>query len=135
MAGDIIDPRLKKALCRYEAIRAYIAAQPGRGQKGPLLQKLAAKTWTDEQGEPMKVEPETLRVWVRRHQKRGLEGLMDKARTGRAGSIPCIAITGTVLVFCSSARGERTSRQSHSFVVLELFHRWDDRGNRDRCRW
>ncbi|MCP3986788.1 MAG: DDE-type integrase/transposase/recombinase [bacterium] len=83
MAEEIVDPRLKKALCRYEVISAYIAAQPGRGQKGPLLRQLAARTWTDEEGEPMAVKPETLRVWVRRYRKRGLEGLMDKARPRR----------------------------------------------------
>ena len=73
MKEENVDPRLKKALCRYEVISAYIAARPGRGQKGSLLRKLASKQWTDEKGEPMKVEAETLRSWVRRYQKQGLE--------------------------------------------------------------
>jgi len=83
MDEDSLDPRLRKALCRYEVISAYIASQPGRGQKGPLLQKLASKQWTDENGEPFEVKFETLRGWVRRYRKQGLAGLMDKPRPRR----------------------------------------------------
>ena len=83
MVDGTIDPRLKKALCRYEVISPYLAADPGRGQKGPLLRKLASRQWTDEQGEPMEVKAETIRSWVRRYRKSGLNGLMDKPRPRR----------------------------------------------------
>lgn len=80
---DVLDPQLTKALCRYEVISTYIAARPKRGQKKKLLEQLATRQWTDEKGEPMKVEAETIRSWVRRYRKRGLAGLMDKPRARR----------------------------------------------------
>lgn len=83
MDEGILDPRLKKALCRYEVISSYIATQPKRGQRKKLLEDLAALQWTDERGEPMKVEAETIRSWLRRYRKWGLSGLMDKTRARR----------------------------------------------------
>jgi transposase InsO family protein len=81
--NDIVEPGLQKALCRYEVISPYIAARPKRGQKKELLKQLAEREWTDEKGEPMKVEAETIRSWLRRYRKRGLAGLMDKPRAQR----------------------------------------------------
>lgn len=83
MDDNTLDPRLNKALCRYEVISGYIAAQPKRGQKKHFLEQLAARQWTDENGEPMKVEAETIRSWLRRYRKWGLSGLMDKTRPRR----------------------------------------------------
>jgi hypothetical protein len=61
MDDDRFDPQLRKALCRYEVISAYVAARPRRGQKKRMLEQLAAREWKDEHGEPLKVEAETLR--------------------------------------------------------------------------
>ena len=77
------DDPLKKALARYQVIAAYIAESPPRGARRVLLEKLAARTWTDADGEPLVVRPETLRAWVRRYRKGGLDGLLDKPRPRR----------------------------------------------------
>ncbi len=77
------DPRMRLALARYQAISAYLAMEPGRGTRMKLLEQLAKKTWTDDQGEPMEVTAETLRCWLRRYRRGGINGLMDKQRTRR----------------------------------------------------
>lgn len=83
MDDAILDPQLKKAICRYEVISPYLAARPKRGQKKQLLEQLAARMWTDEKGEPLKVEAETIRSWLRRYRHHGLTGLMDRPRARR----------------------------------------------------
>lgn len=60
MNGKVFDSRQRRALCRYEAISAYVAARPKRGQRKKMLEQLAARQWTDERGEPMEVRAETL---------------------------------------------------------------------------
>ena len=77
------DPRMRLALARYQAISAYLAMEPGRGTRRKLLEQLAKKTWIDDRGEPMEVTAETLRSWLRRYRRGGLDGLMDKQRTRR----------------------------------------------------
>lgn len=74
------DARMALALARYQAISAYLALAPGRGTKLKLLAKLAEKVWLGPDGEPMQVKPETLRSWLRRYRRGGLNGLMDKVR-------------------------------------------------------
>ena len=51
---DDDDPRQQMALCRYQAISAYLALDPLRGQRRALLEQLAAKTWPGPDGEPMR---------------------------------------------------------------------------------
>lgn len=75
------DPRMRLALARYQAISAYIAMAPGRGTRLKLLDQLAKRTWTDDRGEPMQVTAETLRSWLRRFRRGGINGLMDKQRS------------------------------------------------------
>ena len=77
------DPRLDKALARYQVIASYIADPPRRGRRKAVRDKLAAKVWTGPDGEPFTVSDETIRVWVRRYNREGLDGLMDKERTRR----------------------------------------------------
>lgn len=74
------DPDLDQALCRYEVISAYLALEPVRGQRGPLLQQLAGRSWTGPDGKPVTVSAETIRAWVRRYRRGGLDGLRDVAR-------------------------------------------------------
>lgn len=77
--NDPTEPRLEKALRRYEVISAYIAARPGRGQKGPLLRKLADQQWTDEEGEQMGLlQPGLLRRSTL-HRVLRAEGLSQRA--------------------------------------------------------
>lgn len=72
-----------RALTRYQVISAYLAIDPPRGQRGPLLEQLASKTWVGPDGEPLTVAAETIRAWVRRYRGGGLAGLQDKPRPRR----------------------------------------------------
>jgi len=73
------------ALFRYEAISAYLALDPPRGQRGALLKQLAGKTWSGPDGAPRTVAAETLRTWIRRYRTGGFTALQDKPRP-RPGS-------------------------------------------------
>ena len=77
------DPRMALALCRYEVVGRYLALRPRRGTKRRLLEELASQAWTGPDGEPFSVAAETIRVWVRRYQRDGLPGLMDRGRPRR----------------------------------------------------
>ena len=77
------DPRMAKALVRYQVISPYLAADPPRGRRTAMLSQLAAKVWTGPDGEPLAVAAETIRGWVRRYRRDGLDGLMDKLRPRR----------------------------------------------------
>jgi transposase InsO family protein len=81
--AEPIDHELEKALLRYQIISAYLAMEPTRGQRGPLLEQLAKKTWVGRNGEPYVVTAETIRVWIRRFRRHGLDGLRDKRRPRR----------------------------------------------------
>lgn len=80
---DDDDPHHQMALCRYQAISAYLALEPLRGKRGALLAHLAQKSWPGPDGEPLRATAETLRSWVRRYRRDGLPGLMDKPRHKR----------------------------------------------------
>lgn len=84
---DGIDRDTRIALARYEVISAYLALVPARGHKRKLLERLATKTWTDADGEPMTVTAETLRAWVRRYRRGGLQALRDKPREKRGVAV------------------------------------------------
>lgn len=77
------DPRLARALSRYEIVGRYLTGKPKRGQKRKLLEELAAETWVAEDGTLFKVSAETIRAWARRYRRSGLQGLMDKERQNR----------------------------------------------------
>lgn len=81
--AEPVDKEQEKALLRYTIISAYLAMEPTRGQKGPLLEKLANKTWVGRNGEPYVVSAETIRSWLRRYGRKGLDGLRDKPRPRR----------------------------------------------------
>lgn len=81
---DHDDPRYRKALCRYQAISAYLALDPPRGMRGELLRDFASRDWPGPDGEPLRFSAETLRAWVRRYRRHGLLGLLDK-ETKRRG--------------------------------------------------
>jgi transposase len=81
--AEPVDEQQEKALLRYQIISAYLAMEPTRGQRGPLLEQLAKKTWVGRNGEPYVVSAETIRVWIRRFRRHGLDGLRDKRRPRR----------------------------------------------------
>jgi transposase InsO family protein len=78
MADDSRDPAEAKALARYQVISAYLALEPPRGQRGPLLEQLAGRSWVGADGEVFRVSAETIRKWVARYRDHGLDGLRDK---------------------------------------------------------
>jgi transposase InsO family protein len=77
------DPHAQMALCRYQAISAYLALDPPRGKRGEFLAELSKRTWAGPDGQPLVASAETLRTWVRRYRKQGLPGLRDKPRPQR----------------------------------------------------
>ena len=83
MHDDETGRRHQMALVRYQIISPYLALKPPRGKRRELLRHLASQPVTGPDGEPLKVEAETLRAWVRRYRRHGLPGLMDKKRPQR----------------------------------------------------
>lgn len=77
---DTEDPRMQKALFRYERISAYLSDEPPRGQRKQRLEQLAARPAPGPDGELVTVSAETLRAWIRRYRRGGLAGLMDAQR-------------------------------------------------------
>ncbi|MCP4244905.1 MAG: hypothetical protein GY772_30555, partial [bacterium] len=51
-----------------------------RGRRTAVLAELAAKSWTLPDGRTGTFAAETLRGWVRRYRRAGLDGLEDKGR-------------------------------------------------------
>ena len=80
---DDHDRQHDKALCRYHVISPYLAMDPPRGRRRQLLEHLASRTWAGPDGQPFSVAAETIRTWVRRYRRRGLDGLRDKPRPKR----------------------------------------------------
>jgi len=75
-----------RRFCATSAISPYIADPPARGHRRATLERLAQHVWTWTDGSPRRFSAETLRAWVRRYNKGGLDGLMDapRARPGTA---------------------------------------------------
>ncbi len=81
------DPRMAKALCRYEVISRYLASKPKRGVKKKLLEKLSKERWPGPDGTFFTASAETIRAWARRYRRSGLSGLMDKERPKRGVTV------------------------------------------------
>ena len=77
-------PPSDMALLRYQAISAYLVLDPPRGSRTAVLAELAAKSWALPDGKPVAFAAETLRGWVRRYRRGGLDALED-ARRERPG--------------------------------------------------
>ena len=77
---DPVDPRQALALARFQAISAFLADDPPRGQRAARLAHLAGKAWPGPEDTTLRVSAETLRVWVRRYKKGGFAALFDKER-------------------------------------------------------
>lgn len=78
-----LTPSDAKAIARFQVISAYLALDPPRGQRRKLLEQLASRVWRDDRGQPWTVSAETMRVWIRRYRRSGLQGLADKPRPQR----------------------------------------------------
>lgn len=86
MTASALDENLRKAMWRYEIISPYLALKPGRGEKRDLLRKLSKETYPDLDGIHRRVAVETMRVWIRRYRKGGLDALRDKVHSQKGNS-------------------------------------------------
>ena len=73
-------PPTHKALLRYQAISAFLALEPPRGQRRQVLEQLAQKTWQLPDGRTVRFSANTLKTWVRRYRRGGLPALEDAPR-------------------------------------------------------
>ena len=73
-------PPTDMALLRYQAISAFLALDPPRGQRRHILRLLSAKTWTLPDGRTISFAADTLKTWVRRYRRGGLQALEDVRR-------------------------------------------------------
>lgn len=71
------------ALLRFQVVSAYLALEPRRGARRSLLEQLAARDWPTADGETARFRPETIRGWIRRFRRSGLQGLEDAPRPRR----------------------------------------------------
>lgn len=110
------------AIARYQAIAAYIAAPPDRGRRRAVLEQLAARSWPGPDGEPFLASAETLRVWVRRYRKGGLDALADAPMPRRGIAVLTEAEIAT---FCALKREvparslDRLIRIAESLKLIE----------------
>ncbi len=95
------------ALLRFSVVSAYLALEPGRGARGPLLAQLARRDWPGPDGDLVRFAPETIRGWVRRFRVRGLSGLEDAPRPKR-GTVALSAETVAQLAALKRQVGQRT---------------------------
>lgn len=79
------DESEKKALFRFQVISPLLALELPRGQKRELYKTLAAKEWSVENGETVKLSEETIRRWLRIYRRDGFEGLKDRPRPLQGG--------------------------------------------------
>ncbi len=68
------------ALMRFQVISAYLAHDPPLGQRGAVRQALARKAWPLPDGRQVRFSPETLRKWIARYQRGGLDALENAPR-------------------------------------------------------
>jgi len=120
MAQDDKDLRRTKAIARYMVISAYLAMEPPRGQRRAMLEQLAGKVWEDADGQPMQVQAETLRVWIRRYRHGGLDALEDKQRASRG----VVALTDEQIELCCRLKREVPERSLDRLIrIMEQMKR------------
>ena len=109
------DPRMMTALARYQVVSTYLAMEPKRGQKAKLRNNLAKRDWRMEDGSALKLTSgETIRRWVRRYQRNGLAGLMDKERDKRGVSI----LNAEVVELACSLKREVPERSLDKLITI-----------------
>ena len=82
-----MDDERAMALMRYQIISAYLAFDPPRGKRQAFLDKLAQKTWQHPDGRQVSFSAETLRAWIRRYRRGGLQALEDTPHPKRGVSV------------------------------------------------
>lgn len=77
------DPELEKALWRYGIISPLLHRSDHDPPLGQMIEKLAEKNFLLPGGAPAQHSPETLRKWLYRYRRRGLDGLCDQPRADK----------------------------------------------------
>ncbi len=108
------DKALAIALARYQVISAYVAMDPPRGRRRQLLEELANKSWAGPDGEPWQVAAETIRTWVRRYRREGLDGLRNKTRPCRGTS----AMSEELVEYACALKREVPERTLDRLIVI-----------------
>lgn len=68
------------AVWRYGVISPLLHLHPDQKLKGQILQDMARRTYVRENGQRVRLSPETLRKWLTRYRQGGLPALADKPR-------------------------------------------------------
>ena len=117
MTSDQHDPSARKwARFRFAVVGPLLAAPPPRGQLRPLLEQLAAKTWTHPiTGEPARFGASTLERWYyeAKNARDPITQLHRKTRAD-AGEHPSMSATLRELV--------RTQHAEHPQWTIKLHH-------------
>jgi transposase InsO family protein len=72
--------REELALFRYGVISDFLHRDWAWGERKRLLERKALELWRHPKGEPVRVSQETLRSWLRRYRREGIDGLKPKRR-------------------------------------------------------
>ncbi len=68
------------AVWRYGIISPLLHLRPDQEGKGQVLQEIGSRTYVREDGQPVRLSPETIRKWLTRYRQGGLPALADKPR-------------------------------------------------------
>lgn len=68
------------AVWRYGVISPLLHLHPDQKPKGQILQDMARRTYVRENGQRVRLSPETIRKWLTRYRQGGLPALADKPR-------------------------------------------------------
>ena len=71
---------LSLAVWRYGIISPLLHRHPDQEGIGQVLQEIGSRTYVRENGERVRLSPETIRKWLTRYRQGGLPALADKSR-------------------------------------------------------
>jgi putative transposase len=74
------DQDMSLAVWRYGVISPLLHLHPDQKLKGQILQDMARRTYVRENGQRVRLSPETIRKWLARYRQGGLPALADKPR-------------------------------------------------------
>ena len=90
------NPELEKALWRYGIISPLLHRRDDDPPLGRMIRELAGKSFIRPSGAPTRYSAETLRKWLYRYRRRGLDGLYDRPRADRGAQQVPKALAGAI---------------------------------------
>ena len=78
-----------EALWRYAVISSFLHAAPTDASLRQRLQQAASKEWIDPTGHARPIPAETLRHWIYRYRKGGIQALADRIRRDKGMTQVC----------------------------------------------